>query len=95
MINMITQVEYAFRTLDSEDEETYQNTGISMKGSPGGVWNQFLYDRGSSKGQVVALPSWFLDLLLQVVIGEEDDGLYVHVFPYTEEGGWDFEACKI
>ena len=29
-----------------------------------------------------------------MVIGEEDDGLYVHVFPYTEEGGWDFEACK-
>ena len=56
-INMVTQVEYVFRTLDSEHEETYQNTGISMKGSPGGVWNQFLYDRGSSKGQVVALPS--------------------------------------
>ena len=33
-------------------------------------------------------------LLLEVVIGEGDDGLYVHVFPYTEEGGWDFEACK-
>ena len=29
-----------------------------------------------------------------MVIGEDDDGLYVHVFPYTDEGGWDFEACK-
>ena len=86
-----------FRTLDSEGEEAYQNTGISMKGSPGGDWDQFLYGRGSEEGQVDLVSSTFLDLdlpLLQVVIGEEDDGLYVHVFPYTEEGGWDFEACK-
>ena len=68
-----------------------------MKGSPGGDWDQFLYGRGSEEGQVDLVSSTFLDLdlpLLQVVIGEEDDGLYVHVFPYTEEGGWDFEACK-
>ena len=50
---MITQVHFKFRTLDSEGKETYQNTGISMKGSPGGDWDQFLYDRGSSEGQVV------------------------------------------
>ena len=95
---MIKQVDFAFRTLDSDGEETYQNTGISMKGSPDADWDQFLYDRGSSKGQVVdELESKLLDLhllLLEVVIGEGDDGLYVHVFPYTEEGGWDFEACK-
>ena len=50
---MIKQVDFAFRTLDSDGEETYQNTGISMKGSPDADWDQFLYDRGSSKGQVV------------------------------------------
>ena len=53
MINIISQVDYAFRTLNSNGDETYQNTGISMKGSPGGDWDQFLYERGSEKGQVV------------------------------------------
>ena len=46
---------------------------------------------------LINLDSKFRDLhlfLLEVVIGEGDDGLYIHVFPYTEEGGWDFEACK-
>ena len=41
-----------FRTLDSDGEKKYQNTGISMKGSPEGKWNQFLYTRGSKSGQV-------------------------------------------
>jgi len=74
------KVDFAFRTLDDWGDEKYQNTGIAIKGSPDGVWNQFLYDRGTSKGQVT--------------LGAEDDGFYVHVFPYTHDGGWDFEACK-
>ena len=41
-----------FRTLNSDGEEAYQNTGISMKGSSGGDWDQFLYGRGSEDGQV-------------------------------------------
>ena len=53
VIKMSTlQVDFAFRTLDDWGDEKYQNTGIAIKGSPDGVWNQFLYDRGSSKGQV-------------------------------------------
>ena len=98
--NIITdiniQVDYVFRTLDSDGEKKYQNTGISMKGSPEGKWNQFLYTRGSKSGQVgIFYVSLNYSEIPQVILGEEDDGLYVHVFPYTEEGGWDFEACKV
>ena len=54
------QVDFAFRTLDDWGDEKYQNTGIAIKGSPDGVWNQFLYDRGSSKGQVGKLKDFLI-----------------------------------
>ena len=69
-----------------------KNTGISMKGSPEGKWKQFLYTRGSKSGQVsIFYVSLNYSEIPQFVLGEED----VHVFPYSEEGGWDFEACKV
>jgi hypothetical protein len=73
------KIEYTFRTLNAAGEEEYQNTGITLRGSEGGKWNQFLYTRGSESGDVY--------------LEEGDDGLYVNIFPYTEEGGWDFNAC--
>merc|ERR1712087_642121 len=78
------KVQYTFRTLNSAGEKAYQNTGIAIKGSEkqGTAWNQWtgLYTRGSKTGEIT--------------LGDGDDGIYVHVFPYTEKGGWDFEACK-
>merc|ERR1712087_548759 len=76
------KIQYTFRTLNSAGEKAYQNTGIAIKGNEkqGTAWNQFLYTHGSKTGEIT--------------LGDGDDGIYVHVFPYTETGGWDFEACK-
>ena len=77
-------------------QKKYQNTGISMKGSPEGKWNHFLYTRGSKSGQVsIFYVSLNYSEIPQFVLGEEEVGFYVHVFPNSDEGDWDFEACKV
>ena len=61
--------------------------GIPEKGSQNAVQKCLFQVASALQSKVNEIP--------QVVLGEGDDGLYVHVFPYTEEGGWDFEACKV